>query len=143
MKYMGALISSICVVIVLLVNLYYNTIKLDTQILEDYILESNLILEDIIKEEDLIESNKEEYMLRLMTLKREIEESNTSILVADYKKYKIKVIENLIQTLSHEQNEQRLLEETIKYNELSNEELDKLINKSFTKVTRLSISTYI
>ncbi len=47
MKYIGLLFSSICVFLVILVNLYYNSITLDIQTMKDYILEANIILEDV------------------------------------------------------------------------------------------------
>ena len=52
MKYVGLLVSSVVVFLVILTNFYYNSITLDMQKIKDYILESNIILEDIVKKED-------------------------------------------------------------------------------------------
>ena len=51
MKYVGLLISSVVVFLVILTNFYYNSITLDMQKIKDYIVESNIILEDIVKKE--------------------------------------------------------------------------------------------
>ncbi|EPZ55808.1 hypothetical protein H477_3169 [[Clostridium] sordellii ATCC 9714] len=48
MKYIGLLASSICVVVVLLINSYYNIINLDIQKISSYVIECNMILEDYI-----------------------------------------------------------------------------------------------
>ena len=49
MKYVGLLVSSICVTLVVLVNFYYNSITLDMQKMEDYVMEINIISEEVIK----------------------------------------------------------------------------------------------
>ena len=49
MKYVGLLVSSVVVFLVILTNFYYNSITLDMQKIKDYIVESNIILEDIVK----------------------------------------------------------------------------------------------
>ncbi|MDM8129497.1 hypothetical protein QUV80_13630, partial [Paraclostridium benzoelyticum] len=60
MKYIGLLASSVCVVVVLLINSYYSIINLDIQKISSYVVESNMILEDIItKEERDLKDNKE------------------------------------------------------------------------------------
>ena len=143
MKYVGLLLSSIGVFLVVLVNLYYNSITLDMQKVKDYIRESNIILEDVVQKEDLVKEKKDEYISRLMILKKGIKNSKTSFLINEYKEYKIKSIESLINTISTDKEEKDYLEEVFKYNELGDKELDKLINKKFTEVTYLSVRTYI
>lgn len=135
MKQIGLLVSSICIFLVILVNLYYNSITLDMQKMKYYVIESNMILEDIVKKEDYVEEKKDEYISRLMTLKRGMENSKTSILVSDYKEYKIKSIESLIYSVSEWKNKEEHLEEVNKYNSLGEKELDKLVNKSIKEVT--------
>ena len=132
MKYVGLLISSVVVFLVILTNFYYNSITLDMQKIKDYIVESNIILEDIVK--------KDEYITRLINLKKGIKNSKTSFLVKDYKEYKIKSIEGLIKSIS--ESDLKYLEEVEKYNNLSEKELDKILNKSLSEVTYLPIKTY-
>lgn len=143
MKYVGLLVSSISVFLVILVNLYYNSITLDMQKIKDYVVELNIILEDVVEKQDHVEEEKDEYISRLLTLKRGIENSKTSFLVSEYKKYKIRSIESLICSISEKSNKQEHLDDVNKYNNLSDKELDKLVNKSFLEVTYLSTSTYI
>lgn len=135
MKQIGLLVSSICIFLVILVNLYYNSITLDMQKMKYYVIESNMILEDVVKKEDYVEEKKDEYISRLMTLKRGMENSKTSILVSDYKEYKIKSIESLIYSITEWKNKEEYLEEVNKYNSLGEKELDKLVNKSIKEVT--------
>lgn len=141
MKYVGLLISSIVVFLVILTNLYYNSITLDMQKIKDYIVESNIILEDVVKKEEQVMEKKDEYVTRLINLKKGIENSKTSFLVKNYKEYKIKSIEGLINSIS--KSDLKYLEEVEKYNNLSDEELDKILNKSLIEVTSLPINTYI
>ena len=93
------------------------------QKIKDYIVESNIILEDVVKKKEQVIDKKDEYVTRLINLKKGIENSKTSFLVKNYKEYKIKSIE--------------------KYNNLSDEELDKILNKNLIEVTSLPINTYI
>ena len=58
MKYVGLLVSSVVVFLVILTNFYYNSITLDMQKIKDYILESNIILEDIVKKEEQVMEKK-------------------------------------------------------------------------------------
>ena len=44
MKYIGLVLSSVCIFIIVLANLYYNSITLDMQRMKNYIVESNRIL---------------------------------------------------------------------------------------------------
>lgn len=143
MKQVGLLVSSICIFIVILVNFYYNSITLDMQKIKYYVIEANMILEDVSSKEEVVEEKKEEYLSRLMVLKRGMENTKTSFLVSDYKNYKIKSIESLINGISKFDNKEEYLESVRKYNELGNEELDKLLNKGVKKVTYLSTNTYI
>ena len=140
MKYVGLLISSVVVFLVILTNFYYNSITLDMQKIKDYIVESNIILEDVVKKEEHVMEKKDEYVSRLMSLKKGIKNSKTSFLVKDYKEYKIKSIEGLIKSIS--ESDLKYLEEVEKYNNLSEKELDKILNKSLIEVTYLPINTY-
>ena len=127
MKYIGLLVSSIGVFLVILGNFYYNSVTLDMQKIKDYIVESNIILEDVVKKEDYVVEKKDEYISRLVTLKKGINNSDTTFLMSDYKKYKIKSINSLIQSISEYKNKEISLEEVNKYNGMCNEEIDKLI----------------
>ena len=140
MKYVGLLISSVVVFLVILTNFYYNSITLDMQKIKDYIVESNIILEDIVKKEEQVMEKKDEYITRLINLKKGIKNSKISFLVKDYKEYKIKSIEGLIKSIS--ESDLKYLEEVEKYNNLSEKELDKILNKSLIEVTYLPINTY-
>lgn len=132
MKYIGLLISSLVVLLVVSTNLYYNSLTLDIKTIKDYIVESNIILEDVIQKEDYVEEKKDEYISRLMTLKNGIQNSKTTFLIKDYKDYKIKSIEYLIATISNNElkNKSDNLEEVMKYNTLSNKELKKIASKN-------------
>lgn len=143
MKQVGLLVSSICIFIVILVNFYYNSITLDMQKMKYYVIESNMILEDVVKKEEKVKENQDEYISRLMTLKRGMENSKTSFLISDYKEYKVKSIESLIFSISDSKNKNEYLEDVNKYNTLGEKELDRLLNKSFIEVTDLSNDTYI
>lgn len=140
MKYIGLLISSISVFLVILTNFYYNSITLDIKKIEDYIVESNIILEDVVKKEDEVIEKKDEYISRLISLKKGIKSSNTSFLVKQYKEYKVKSIEGLIKSIS--ESDLKYLEDVQKYNVLCEQELEKIINKGFIEVTSLPINTY-
>ena len=72
--------------------------------------------------------------------KKGIKNSKTSFLVKDYKEYKIKSIEGLIKSIS--ESDLKYLEEVEKYNNLSEKELDKILNKSLIEVTYLPINIY-
>lgn len=143
MKYIGLVLSSVCIFIIVLANLYYNSITLDMQRMKNYIVESNRILSDITEKEEVVNGKKDEYISRLVSLKKGIKNSKTSFLVKDYKDYKVKSIDNLIYMISYPNDKERYLTEVKKYNKLSEEELNKLINKDFMEVTYLSAKTYI
>lgn len=127
MKYIGLLVSSIGVFLVILANFYYNSVTLDMQKIKDYVVESNIILEDVAKKEGYVIETKDEYISRLVTLKKGINNSKTTFLISDYKEYKIKSIDSLIQSISKSENNEIYLKEVNKYNELCDEEIDKLI----------------
>ena len=122
-------------------NFYYNSITLDIQKIKDYIVESNIILEDVLKKEEYVIENKDKYIKRLVNLKKGIKSSTTSFLVKNYKEYKIKSIEALINSIS--KSNLKYLEDVEKYNKLSEKELEKILNKSLIEVTSLPINTYI
>ena len=143
MKYIGLLLSSVSVFIIVLANLYYNSITLDMQRMKNYIVECNRILSDIIEKEEIVNEKKEEYISRLLSLKKGISNSKTSFLLKEYKDYKVKSVDNLIYIISYPNDKEKYLTEVEKYNKLSEEELNKLINKDFIEVTYLSARTYI
>ena len=141
MKYIGLLISSIAVFLVILTNFYYNSVTLDIQKIKDYIVESNIILEDVVKNEEIVMEKKDEYISRLINLKNGITNSNTSFLIKEYKEYRIKSIEGLIKSIS--KSDLKYLEDVDRYNTLSEKVLEKILNKGLIEVTSLSIDTYI
>ncbi|MGX4600980.1 hypothetical protein [Faecalimicrobium sp. JNUCC 81] len=142
MKYIGLVVSSIGVFLIILINLYYNSVTLDMQKIKDYVFETNIILEDILEKEEHVKEKKDEYISRLVSIKKGITNSKTTFLINDYKEYKIKSIDSLIQSISENKNKEKHLEDADKYNSLCDEELDKLANKSFKEVTYLSAMTY-
>lgn len=143
MKYIGLVVSSIAVFIIVLSSLYYNSITLDMQKMKDYIGESNVILSDVIEKEDSVIKNKDEYITRIITIKKGLKNSKTSFLVKRYKEYKLKSLDNLIYSISQSQDKISYLNEVEKYDKLGEEELNRLINKNIIEVTYLSIKTYI
>ena len=143
MKYIGLVVSSIAVFIIVLSNLYYNSKTLDMQKMKDYIGESNIILSDVIEKEDSVIKNKDEYITRIITIKKGLKNSKTSFLVKRYKEYKLKSLDNLIYSISQSQDKISYLNEVEKYDKLGEEELNRLINKNIIEVTYLSIKTYI
>ncbi len=143
MKYIGLVLSSIIIFIIVLSNLYYNSITLDMKNMKDYIAESNIILSDVIEKEDSVIENKDEYITRIITIKKGLKSCKTSFLVKTYKEYKLKSLDNLIYSISEWEDNQVYLSEVEKYDKLGEEELDRLINKNIIEVTYLSIKTYI
>lgn len=133
MKNIGLLISSIGVLAVIITNLYYNSITLDMKMIKDYIVETNIILEDILEKESYVNDKKDEYISRLMTIKRGIENSNTTILVDTYKSYKVKSIECLIDSISKDKDKSEYLNKANNYNQLCEKELNKLVNNNLSK----------
>ncbi|MEG0180965.1 MAG: hypothetical protein RR657_03665 [Peptostreptococcaceae bacterium] len=140
MKYIGLLASSICVVVVLLINSYYNIINLDIQKMSSYVIESNMILEDFITKESSALENKEEYISRLLNIKECIEDTNTSFFTTKYKHYKIKSIESLVTSIAKDSD--KAIELVKKYNDLSEKELNSLLDKNLLQVTYLSTRAY-
>ena len=109
--------------------------------MKDYVTESNLILEEYVKNEDKVDSAKGEYISRLLTIKRGMESANTSFLFDKYKVIKISSIELLIEAISEENknDKEEYLKLVFKSDNESQDELDKLINKNFIQVTYLSL----
>ncbi len=130
MKYIGILITSIGVFVVLVMNLYYNSVTLDIQNIKDYVVETNIILEDISKKEGYVMDKKDEYISRLITLKKGMENTKTTFLINDYKLYKIKSIDSLIKTISEYKNKDKHLEDVNKYNALCDKELERLTSRN-------------
>jgi hypothetical protein len=139
-KYILVLTSSICVFIVMMINLYYNTINLDMRVISKQLIETNEILDDLVTKKESVLDKKDEYISRLMDIENDLENKNVSFLMKDYKKYKIKSVESLIEAISSEKSED--LKVVNKYNRLSNKELDKLIKNNIAKVTYLSIKEF-
>ncbi|WP_038299132.1 hypothetical protein [Metaclostridioides mangenotii] len=139
-KYILVLASSICVFIVMMINLYYNTINLDMRVISKQLIETNEILDDLVTKKESVLDKKDEYISRLMDIENDLENKNVSFLMKDYKKYKIKSVESLIEAISSEKSED--LKVVNKYNRLSNKELDKLIKNNIAKVTYLSIKEF-
>ncbi|WP_250673487.1 hypothetical protein LZ906_003225 [Paraclostridium ghonii] len=142
MKYIGLLASSICVVFVLLINSYYNIINLDIQKISSYVIESNMILEDIITKEEIVSTNNKDYIDRLQNLKKCIEDTKTSFFTSKYKDYKIKSVESMIKGISNDKVKNEQLKMVKKYNELSEKELDSILDKNFFEVTYLYTLAY-
>jgi hypothetical protein len=139
-KYILVLTSSICVFIVMMINLYYNTINLDMRVISKQLIETNEILDDLVTKKESVLDKKDEYISRLMDIENDLENKNVSFIMKDYKKYKIKSVESLIEAISSEKSED--LKVVNKYNRLSNKELDKLIKNNIAKVTYLSIKEF-
>ncbi len=139
-KYILVLTSSICVFIVMMINLYYNTINLDMRVISKQLIETNEILDDLVTKKESVLDKKDEYISRLMDIENDLENKNVSFLMKDYKKYKIKSVESLIEAISSENSED--LKVVNKYNRLSDKELDKLIKNNIAKVTYLSIKEF-
>ena len=141
MKYIGLLASSLCVVFVLLINSYYSIINLDVQKISSYVVESNMILEDIISKEDIVLENKKEYITRLQNLKKCIEKTKTSFFTKKYKDYRVKSISNMIEVVSNDKKINNL-NMVKKYNKLSEKELNSILQKNFFEVTYLYTRAY-
>lgn len=142
MKYIGLLASSICVVVVLLINSYYSIINLDIQKISSYIVESNMILEDMITKEESVSKNDKEYIDRLKNLKKCIKDTKTSFFTSKYKYYKIKSVESMIEGISNDKEKDEHLNMVKKYNKLSEKELDSILDKNFFEVTYLYTLAY-
>ncbi|MEG1409615.1 MAG: hypothetical protein RSD36_07210 [Terrisporobacter sp.] len=141
----GLLLSSILAFLIILGCLFYNSLLIDMNKLKDYITESNIILEQVDKNEEKINKNKGEYISRLLSIKRGMESAHTSILFEKYKLLKIDSIELLIDTINEENDDDKseYLRLVFNCNNESQEELDTLMNKNFLEVTYLCIKSYI
>jgi len=133
--------SSICVFIIMMINLYYNTINLDMHVMSAQMVETNNILEDLITKKEEVLDKKDSYISRLLDIKDDFENQRVSFFMSNYKNYKLKSIESLINAISSENSE--YIDEVYKYNRLSDEEIDKLIKNNLAKVTYLSTRLYI
>ncbi len=140
MKYIGFIISSLSVVFIILINLYYNIITLDIKMIENYVLESNIIFDDLFKNNENVFKNKEEYINRLTRIKNGIQSAKTSFLTNDYKKYRVLSLENLENTIV--KNNNKYLTKVDKYNKLSEKELNDLLIKNIFKVTNIKFKSY-
>lgn len=133
--------SSICVFIIMMINLYYNTINLDMHVMSEQMVETNNILEDLITKKEEVLDKKDSYISRLLDIRDDFENQRVSFFMSNYKNYKLKSIESLINAISSENSE--YIDEVYKYNRLSDEEIDKLIKNNLAKVTYLSTKSYI
>ena len=113
--------------------------------IKDYVTESNYIFEQVVKNEDKVDDNKGEYISRLITIKKGMENTNTSFLFEKYKKIKISSIELLIDLINenNEKDKNNYLKLVLKSNDRSQRELDSMMNKGFIEVTYLCLKTYI
>ena len=145
MKNIGLLLCSITGFFIILGCLFYNSLLIDMDKIKDYVTESNYIFEQVVKNEDKVDDNKGEYISRLITIKKGMENTNTSFLFEKYKEIKISSIELLIDLINEndEKDKRDYLKLVLKSNDRSQRELDSLMNKGFIEVTYLCLKTYI
>ena len=145
MKNIGLLLCSITGFFIILGCLFYNSLLIDMDKIKDYVTESNYIFEQVVKNEDKVDDNKGEYISRLITIKKGMENTNTSFLFEKYKKIKISSIELLIDLINenNEKDKNNYLKLVLKSNDRSQRELDSMMNKGFIEVTYLCLKTYI
>ncbi|MFR2316646.1 hypothetical protein [Terrisporobacter sp.] len=145
MKNIGLLLCSITGFFIILGCLFYNSLLIDMDKIKDYVTESNYIFEQVVKNEDKVDDNKGEYISRLITIKKGMENTNTSFLFEKYKKIKISSIELLIDLINenNEKDKKNYLKLILKSNDRSQRELDSMMNKGFIEVTYLCLKTYI
>ena len=145
MKNIGLLLCSITGFFIILGCLFYNSLLIDMDKIKDYVTESNYIFEQVVKNEDKVDDNKGEYILRLITIKKGMENTNTSFLFEKYKEIKISSIELLIDLINenNEKDKNNYLKLVLKSNDRSQRELDSMMNKGFIEVTYLCLKTYI
>lgn len=145
MKNIGLLLSSILGFFIILGCLFYNSLLIDMNEIEDYITESNAILQDVMENEDKVNDKKGDYISRLIKIKKGMENSYTSFLLDKYKVIKISSIELLIDAINEHDKEDKeeYLTLVFESNNESKEELDTLMNKNFVEVTYLCLKTYI
>ena len=145
MKNIGLLLCSITGFFIILGCLFYNSLLIDMDKIKDYVTESNYIFEQVVKNEDKVDDNKGEYISRLITIKKGMENTNKSFLFEKYKKIKISSIELLIDLINenNEKDKKNYLKLILKSNDRSQRELDSMMNKGFIEVTYLCLKTYI
>lgn len=145
MKNIGLLLCSITGFFIILGCIFYNSLLIDMDKIKDYVTESNYIFEQVVKNEDKVDDNKGEYISRLITIKKGMENTNTSFLFEKYKKIKISSIELLIDLINenNEKDKKNYLKLVLKSNDRSQRELDSMMNKGFIEVTYLCLKTYI
>lgn len=145
MKNIGLLLCSVTGFFIILGCLFYNSLLIDMDKIKDYVTESNYIFEQVVKNEDKVDDNKGEYISRLITIKKGMENTNTSFLFEKYKEIKISSIELLIDLINenNEKDKKDYLKLVLKSNDKSQRELDSLMNKGFIEVTYLCLKTYI
>ena len=145
MKNIGLLLCSVTGFFIILGCLFYNSLLIDMDKIKDYVTESNYIFEQVVKNEDKVDDNKGEYISRLITIKKGMENTNTSFLFEKYKEIKISSIELLIDLINenNEKDKKNYLKLILKSNDRSQRELDSLMNKGFIEVTYLCLKTYI
>ena len=145
MKNIGLLLSSVTAFFIILGCLFYNSLLIDMKEIKDYVTESNLILEEVVKKEDKVDDKKGEYISRLLGIKNGMENANTSILLNKYKDMKMSSIELLVEAVSesNENDRKDLLNQIYSSNDESQKELNALMNKNFIEVTYLCIKSYI
>ena len=145
MKYIGLLLCSVTGFFIILGCLFYNSLLIDMNKIKDYVTESNYILEQVVKNEDKVNEKKGEYISRLISIKKGMENTNTSFLFEKYKITKTSSIELLIDAISedNESDKEEYLKLVFQSNEESQEELNTLMNKNFIEVTYLCLKTYI
>jgi len=106
-------------------------------VMSEQMVETNNILEDLITKKEEVLDKKDSYISRLLDIKDDFENQRVSFFMSNYKNYKLKSIESLINAISSENSE--YIDEVYKYNRLSDEEIDKLIKNNLAKVTSLNI----
>ena len=145
MKNIGLLLCSVTGFFIILGCLFYNSLLIDMNKIKDYVTESNYILEQVVKNEDEVNEKKGEYISRLISIKKGMENTNTSFLFEKYKITKTSSIELLIDAISedNESDKEEYLKLVFQSNEESQEELNTLMNKNFIEVTYLCLKTYI
>ncbi|MFR3522462.1 MAG: hypothetical protein ACLTVE_07655, partial [Clostridia bacterium] len=133
MKNIGLLLCSITGFFIILGCLFYNSLLIDMDKIKDYVTESNYIFEQVVKNEDKVDDNKGEYISRLITIKKGMENTNTSFLFEKYKEIKISSIELLIDLINenNEKDKNNYLKLVLKSNDRSQRELDSMMNKGF------------
>ena len=145
MKNIGLLLCSVTGFFIILGCLFYNSLLIDMNKIKDYVTESNYILEQVVKNEDKVNEKKGEYISRLISIKKGMENTNTSFLFEKYKITKTSSIELLIDAISedNESDKEEYLKLVFQSNEESQEELNTLMNKNFIEVTYLCLKTDI